>query len=419
MTHGLSHRGERLLASPPLPRYIREHFERVDDRWDPAANPGGYISMCIAENKLVWDLLAPKMAECREVPQRVVEYDSMIGSISFREHIARFLERNFVTRTVDPAQLAVLGGLGSVLEMLFYVLGDPGDGVLVPTPSYAGFWADLETRNDLSIVPVHTIAAEDFRLTIDHLDAALAGADRPVKALLYTSPSNPLGTVYSPSEIERVLAWAEDQGLHLVVDEMFALSTYGDVPFVSATSLRPSLGERMHLVWAFSKDFAVSGLRCGVLYSENEALLEAVDGLAYWACVSGDTQYLLGEMISDDAWVNRFVAENRRRLGAAYGRVTTALDAEDIPFVPAAAGFFFLIDVRPFLDEVTWEAEGELWGRLLDVGNVNLTPGAECRVGEPGFMRLCFASQETDAVVAGVERMGRLLGARRSRVDAR
>lgn len=67
----------------------------------------------------------------------------------------------------------------------------------------------------------------------------------------------------------------------------------------------------MHLTWAFSKDFAVSGLRCGVLYSENEALLEAVDGLAYWACVSGDTQYLLGEMISDDAWEDDFVAENQ------------------------------------------------------------------------------------------------------------
>jgi aspartate/methionine/tyrosine aminotransferase len=411
MTRGLSARGEALLADPPLPGYIREHFERVDDRWDPATNPGGYISMCIAENKLVWDLLAPKMAQCRDVPQRVVEYDSMIGSVSFREQIARFFEHNFVGRTVDPDQLAVLGGLGSVLELLFYVLGDPGDGVLVPTPSYAGFWADLETRDDLDIVPVHTTAAEDFRLTTDHLDAALAGAGRPVKALLFTSPSNPLGTVYSPSEIERVVAWTEDQGLHLVVDEMFALSTYSDVPFVSATTMRPSLGERMHLVWAFSKDFAVSGLRCGVLYSENEALLEAVDGLAYWACVSGDTQYLLGEMISDGAWVDDFVAENQRRLGAAYQRVTVALDAEGIPFVPAEAGFFFLIDVRPFLDEVTWEAEGELWRRLLDEGNVNLTPGAECRVGEPGFMRLCFASEETDAVVAGVERLGRLLGA--------
>ncbi len=61
--------------------------------------------------------------------------------------------------------------------------------------------------------------------------------------------------------------------------------------------------------------------------------------------------------------------------------------------------------------ENSWEAEDALWRSLLESANVNLTPGSACRVGEPGFMRLCFAGAPTDAVVAGIERIGRVLGA--------
>lgn len=409
MTHGLSRRGRLLEARPPFPEYLHEHFERAVDRWDPGSNPGGYVPMCIAENKLTWDLLEPKMAECREVTQRAVGYDAMIGSLPFREALARFMGRTFLGREVSSEQLAVLSGAGSVLEVLFYAICDPGEGVLIPTPSYAGFWADLETRDQLTIVPVNCTSDEGFRLTRQRLDAAVAGAGGPVRALLFTTPNNPLGWVYGGDEIEDILRWAEDRGIHVVFDEIYALSVYGDSSFVSAASLRPSLGERAHLVWAFSKDFGMSGLRCGVLFSENEAVLNAVDALAYWACCSGDTQQLLEQMIADDTWVDAYIAENRRRLGEAYTRVTAALDAIHVPYFAAEAGFFVVCDMRRFMTDVSWAGEDALWRSLLATANVTLTPGAACHIGEPGFMRLCFASERTDAVVAGIKRMGQLL----------
>jgi 1-aminocyclopropane-1-carboxylate synthase len=59
--------------------------------------------------------------------------------------------------------------------------------------------------------------------------------------------------------------------------------------------------------------------------------------------------------------------------------------------------------------EATWEEERALWRRLLDEINVNLTPGAACRIAEPGFMRLCFASVPSDTAVHAVGRMGAVL----------
>jgi aspartate/methionine/tyrosine aminotransferase len=303
----------------------------------------------------------------------------------------------------------VLAGAGSVLEILFHVIADPGDGVLVPTPSYAGFWPDLEARDGLVIVPVHCSSADGFRLSPELLDAAVASAGRPVRALLFTSPDNPMGRVYSTAELEAVLQWAERAGVHLVLDEIYALSVFGDKPFTSGATLRRNLGDLVHIVWAFSKDFAASGLRCGVLVSENDSIIRGVEALAYWACCSGDTQHVLGAMISDDAWVDSFIKTMRARLGNAYRRVAAALDEQGIPFLPSAAGFFLLCDLRRFLAEPTWAGERALWRHLLDQTNVSLTPGAACRVSEPGFMRLCFAGVDTDIAVHGVTMLGQAL----------
>ena len=406
---GLSERGRRLAHASPTPEYFVVHGERSATPYHPESRPDGYIPFCVAENGLVFDLLRTKMAESREVTAPWFGYQSMTGAAEFKQKLARFLGRRVCGREVKAEHVAALAGAGSVLEILFHALADPGDAILVPTPSYAGFWLDLETRDELSIIPVHTTRDEDFRLTPEKLERALAGSTRRVRALLFTSPNNPLGTVYRPAELEEILRFAERADLHVVFDEVYAMSVFGPTPFTSVATLRPSLGDRIHIVWAFSKDFAASGLRCGTLITENRDLMSAVEALAYWACVSGDTQFMLGEMVSDDAWVDTYANAMQSRLGDAYRAITSRLDQAGIPYLPSEAGFFLIIDLRRYLTAPTWEAEDALWRRILDDTNVNLTPGSACRIEEPGFMRLCFAavSQETGAI--GVARIARTL----------
>ena len=355
------------------------------------------------------DLVADRLDRIPKVPASVLGYDAMTGSLRFREQLAHFMGRTFLGRKFEPQQISVLAGAGSVLEILFHALADPGDGILVPTPSYAGFWMDLELRDQLAIVPVHCSAEDGFRLTPELLDRAVESAGRPIRALLFTSPDNPLGTVSTRDEIEAVLTWAEEHRLHVVFDEIYALSVFGERAFTSCAELRPTLGERIHIVWAFSKDFGASGLRCGVLVSENEAVNAAVDALAYWAACSGHTQYLLGEMIADEGWVDDYIAAMRDLLRAACKLVTRRLDAGGVHCLPAEAGVFVLLDLRPFLAEPTWEAERVLWKKLVEEAGVNLTPGAACHVGEPGFFRLCYAGQPLGTVEIGVERLLKVL----------
>ncbi|MBD3857708.1 MAG: aminotransferase class I/II-fold pyridoxal phosphate-dependent enzyme, partial [Acidobacteria bacterium] len=223
-TRRLSRRAQGLLAGGASSEYLQRHSEGLSDVFDPVVNPNGYIGLCEAENRLVAEMVADRLDRVPRVPSVALGYDAMTGSVRFREQLGRFMGRTLLGREFGRQQISVLAGAGCVLELLFYALGDPGDGVLVPTPSYAGFWLDLELRNGLTIVPVHRSSDDDFRLTPEMLDRAVAGAGRPIKALLFTSPDNPLGTVASPEEISRVLAWADGRDLHVIFDEIYALS---------------------------------------------------------------------------------------------------------------------------------------------------------------------------------------------------
>ncbi|MEM7541142.1 MAG: aminotransferase class I/II-fold pyridoxal phosphate-dependent enzyme, partial [Pseudomonadota bacterium] len=344
----LSLRGRKLIDSPPMPEYIVEHFNRIGDPWHPVSNAQGYIGLCVAENKLDNHALAKQLATY-EAPARTLNYDAMNGNYEFRQRLSEFMGRTFLKREFEPEQLIVLAGAGAILECLFYAICDPGDGVLIPTPSYAGFWPDIETRDELTVVPVHCSSVDQFKLTPALLDAALDTADVPIRALLFTTPNNPLGQVYAREEVMEIVEWSQARGLHLVVDEIYALSVFGKREFVSVATLSPALGDNIHITWAFSKDFGASGLRCGVMVSENQDILNAVNALAYWCASSGHTQYLLSQLLGDSMTVDNYLTNMRNHLRQAYQCATDALSNANIPYYPADAAFFLVCDLREYL----------------------------------------------------------------------
>lgn len=402
----LSNRAQSLVDASPLPTYIAEHLERSTDSVPDDPNP--YICLAISQNLLMWDILEPQINRNRNVGPASVAYGETAGSLEIRKLIASFGSQHIWGRTVEADDVVLFAGAGAILEMLFFALADPGEGVLVPTPSYAFYWADLETRDDLTILPVHTLSSDDFRLTPELLEAAASRSDVPIAALLLTNPVNPTGRTMPRDDVAACVEWARSRGIHVVVNGIYALSTHGDGTYESLASIIP-IGDDIHEIWAFSKDFAMSGLRAGVLTSTNKDVLAAVAGIGYWSIVSGDTQHLLANMLADDVWVKRYLTEMRARLSRSYETTTAALKAAGIPYVEADAGLFLLADFRRFMDEPTWAEEDRIWRLILNEANVNLTPGSACQIGEPGFMRLCFATEPPEVVASAINRIGSLL----------
>ena len=157
----LSQRGQRLVGGSTLPPYLREHLARVVDEPD---HEYPYVCLTVAENKLMWDLLDEKVNVRRGVPPESMDYFVKAGSERFRTAVADFGSEHVWGTTIGPDAIVAMAGAGTVIEAVASVTGDPGDGVLIPTPTYAAYWMDIESRTGMAAVSAPMEAAHDFRI---------------------------------------------------------------------------------------------------------------------------------------------------------------------------------------------------------------------------------------------------------------
>lgn len=401
---GVSQRARRMVTESTIAPYIVEHIQRSAEPRDP-----DYLCLAVAENNLMWDLIAEKANAVRNVGPAAFGYEDMRGSVALRTALARFLGASLFGCDVDLDWIVVMAGAGSVVEALGWALVDPGGGILIPTPSYAGYWNDIEARAGLRAVPAHTQPQDDFRITEDVLTSAADAAAVPIGALLLTNPSNPLGRTLTDDEVGLSIDWARRRGMPIIMNEVYGLSIHGDTPFRSAASMLGGIPDDVHFIWAFSKDFASSGLRGGVAVTSNRTVHDALMQHLYFSAVSGDTQHLMASMLDDRDWCSRYLAALRQRLGMSYEAARSTLESYGIPSIRGDSGIFLLANFRRHLDAPTWEAEDRLWRSILERAGVNLTPGSACRIVEPGYLRVCHASAPTQVVRAGLDRVAAVL----------
>lgn len=172
--------------------------------------------------------------------------------------------------------------------------------------------------------------------------------------------------------------------------------------------LNNDLRSDVHVVWAASKDFGSSGLRYGVLYSQNELMMEALASPSMFSCVSGPIQYLVSELLTDDVFVDNFLDESRRRLVYNYSICTRKLDEMVLPFIPAEAGMFVYVDFSSLLPEKTFEWEEKL-SELMFQARLVLAPGESQHDTTPGMFRICYAWVSPEILEIAMERMSRLV----------
>ncbi|RXM99587.1 1-aminocyclopropane-1-carboxylate synthase-like protein 1 [Acipenser ruthenus] len=183
----------------------------------------------------------------------------------------------------------------------------------------------------------------------------------------------------------------ERYGLHVIIDEIYMLSVY-DGTFASVHSLdRLPDPERTHIIWGFSKDFAMCGVRVGTVYTQSQEVRKALNQLACFHGCAGPVQQLLSRLIWDQEWINnKFLPANRRRLLKSRSILVNGLQKLNIPVLKGFAGLFVWADFRKFLKTQTFEAEMDLWWKLIHE-KVYISPGQAFYCSEPGWFRLVFS----------------------------
>ena len=167
-------------------------------------------------------------------------YNNFLGMPVAREAAAYFLARRFLfpdrptlspqeaLTNIQPTHVALSAGAAPILNHLFFCLGEAGDACLIPAPYYAAF------DNDMNLVAgIIPFAVQQANAILGPSDSELDMAFLQAKSkklrprfLLLTNPHNPLAVIYKPEVLRRTVQWARKKGLHVIVDEVYALSTH-------------------------------------------------------------------------------------------------------------------------------------------------------------------------------------------------
>ncbi len=307
---------------------------------------------------------------------------------------------------ISASQVLVTNGGKQALYNAFAALLDPGDEALLPAPYWTTYPESIRLAGG---VPVEILTDETsgYRVTIEQLDAALTPR---TKLLVFVSPSNPTGAVYTPAEVEEIGRWAVAHGIWVVTDEIYEHLVYGDAEFASMPTLVPELAERCVVVNGVAKTYAMTGWRVGWIAGPADVVKAATNLQSHATSnVANVSQVAALAAVSGDLSA---VAEMRAAFDRRRQTIAGLLDAIDGVTCPLPEGAFYVypsvkgVIGRTIRGRVA-DSSAELAAIILDEAEVAVVPGEA--FGTPGYLRLSYALGDDD-LREGATRIAALLG---------
>ncbi|MCU1570678.1 MAG: aspartate aminotransferase [Naasia sp.] len=338
-------------------------------------------------------------------------YTAAAGLPELREAIAAKTLRDSGLE-ISPAQVIVTnGGKQGVYQSFATIVGD-GDEVLMPAPYWTTYPEVVKLAGG---VPVEVFAGadQDYKVTVEQLEAAYTPRS---KVLLFVSPSNPTGAVYTLEETRAIGEWADEKGLWVIADEIYQNLVYpeglaeGEVPHaaVSIVAAVPSLADRTLLVNGVAKSYAMTGWRLGWMLGPADAITAATNLQSHLSSnVSNISQRAAIAALTgpqDEVEAMRQAFDRRRR------RIVAELNAIDGMVTPTPEGAFYVYpDVTGLLGR-NWNGSTpttslELADLILEQAEVAAVPGEA--FGPSGYLRFSYALGD-DALLEGIQRIQRL-----------
>jgi aspartate aminotransferase len=328
---------------------------------------------------------------------RYHHYTPNAGLPELREAVA---ENTLVHSSVEvsPSQVLITNGGKQAVYLGMAALLDPGDEVLVPAP----YWVTYPEAAALAggvPVPVETNDSAGFKVTVDQLDRLTTNR---TKMLVFVSPSNPTGAVYTSVEVAAIGEWAGDRGVWVLTDEIYQRLVYGGIQARSIASVAET-EDRWVIVNGVAKTYAMTGWRVGWLVGPSDVVGAAsnhqshlssnVNNIAQRAALAG----LKGPAEPIEAM--RLAFDHRRRImHAMLSKMAGVTNVE-----PEGA-FYCFPGFAAHMDR--FGSAMALASYLLEEADVAVVPGEA--FGLDGFARLSYALSD-DELELGLERMATAL----------
>jgi 1-aminocyclopropane-1-carboxylate synthase len=401
--------------------------------YNPESNPEGSFPLNVAENGVMCHRVRHQLNQIvahNEIPEWVLKYTSALGNPDVRKEIAGFMQRYFHCKSILYSNIGFSAGASATLEVSSFILADPGDVVVIPAPAYPMYTNDLGIKSRIERYDLQThyelnsatsLALVDVAL-LESVYAELKSKNKTFKILLITTPDNPTGSIYRESQLRRIADWCIANRIHLLVNEIYALSqidisderikddyheafTYSSFARIMADYQ----SDYLHLVYALSKDFAMSGMRFGIVHSHNAQFMKAFDSVNIPHMVSNMTQWMVGELFRDKSFIENYIRENQKELTHTYIEVIETLRMLGIPYVPARGSLFVWADFSKYLLTDSKQAEMNLWMEIYNKTGVLLTPGVGFQHQKHGLFRIVHSAVKKEHLKVAMQRLENFL----------
>jgi aspartate aminotransferase len=305
---------------------------------------------------------------------------------------------------VTASQVVVTNGGKQAIYEAFATMLDPGDEVVVPAPYWTTYPEAIQLAGGVA-VPVPADETQDYKVSVEQLEAART---ERTKMLLFVSPSNPTGAVYTADEIRAIGRWVEDHGLWVLTDEIYEHLVYDGVETGSLPVLCPFLADHTVVVNGVAKTYAMTGWRVGWLIAPNDLAAAAANLQSHATSnVSNVSQRAaLAAVTGDLSAVEEMKAafDRRRRT------VVSMLNEIEGVYCPMPEGAFYAYpSVKGLLgrsyDGRVIDSSAGLAEYILEQVEVAVVPGEA--FGTPGYLRLSYALGDED-LVEGITRLQKL-----------
>jgi aminotransferase len=362
-------------ASEIPPSGIRKFF-------DIAAEMKDCISLGVGEPDFITPTNFSKYG-IDSVNQGKTQYTSNNGLIELRRAIARYLKDRYALEYSADTDILVTVGASEGIDIALRMLINPGDEVIVPSPSYVSYAPCISLCGGVP-VPINCKAENSFKLTPQELENAIS---KKTKALILPYPNNPTGAIMERKYLEAIAPIIEKHDLIVISDEIYSELTYGDERHVSIAEI-PGMYDRTILLNGFSKAFAMTGWRIGYI-ATNATFIAAMRKIHQYAimCAPTASQYValgaLEESLKNNyKEVSEMVAEYDKRRKYLVNRLN---EIGLTCFEPKGAFYAF-----PYVASTGMNGQ-EFATTLLKAKKVAVVPGDAFGDSGKDFVRISYA----------------------------
>ncbi|MFT4244950.1 MAG: pyridoxal phosphate-dependent aminotransferase [Micrococcaceae bacterium] len=309
-------------------------------------------------------------------------YSPASGLPELREAIVKKTKRDSGYE-VDVANVVVTNGGKQAVFESFLAIFNPRDEVILPTPYWTTYPEVIKLAGAKAVTPVAG-ADQDYKLTVEQLEEVYTDK---TKALIFVSPSNPTGAVYTEQEVKAIGKWAAEKDIWVITDEIYEHLVYGDNKFTSIATATPDL-EKVIILNGVAKTYAMTGWRVGWMLAPKD-VAKAVTNLQSHATsnVANISQRAALAAVEGplDAVKEMRIAFDRRR---KY-MYETLREVPGLVLPEPQGAFYAYIDVSKYATDTKALAE-----EILEKEEVAVVPGEA--FGTNGYIRLSYALGDDD-----------------------